>query len=121
MDSMYVAGLGTSQTKDDRSGESLLDVLDRIQHGVFAAVYLIPSAATWSRARHSRAPGHLPLRPGLNHLAYLDWTLEHETKVQQSNTEVEMCPGWQLELFVAFRGLRSYISQGWIGDNSGLR
>ena len=39
----------------------LLDLLDRIRLGFFHSVFIIPPAASWSRARHADSAGQFPV------------------------------------------------------------
>lgn len=75
---------------------AVLSMLDRVRSGFFAAVHLAPHASTWSRVRHADFPGQRPLRSRQQPLGLSELHPEAHDKVQQSNSEVEVCC-WFLE------------------------
>ena len=68
---------------------SILDLLDYVRQGIFDVIHIVPSAATWSRSRHSDIPGQRPLRSRLAPLGLPSLTPSENDKVNSANRALE--------------------------------
>ena len=69
---------------------SVLDLLEYVRQGVFDVIHIVPSAATWSRSRHSGIPGQRPLRSRLAPLGLPSLTPLENDKVNSANRALEV-------------------------------
>ena len=76
----------------------VLDLLDRVQAGVFRAVILVPPASTWSRARHF-GPIKCPLRTRAHQLGLPNLATSAQSKIHDANLAVEVSMWFAAEAF----------------------
>ena len=76
----------------------VLDLLDHVRGGYFDMVHIIPSAATWSRSRHSPHSGQppLPLRSRSSPLGLSSLSPAETVKVNMANRALEVA-AWVAE------------------------
>ena len=67
---------------------AVLDLLDLVRQGFFDMILIVPSASTWSRARHSRLAGQHPLRSRSSPLGLSSLSLDDSEKVHHANREL---------------------------------
>ena len=69
---------------------AVLDLLAYIRQGIFDTIHIIPSAATWSRSRHSGLLGQPPLRSRSAPLGLSSLTPADDEKVRSANLILEI-------------------------------
>ena len=87
---------------------SVLDLLDFIRQGIFDVIHIVPSAATWSRSRHSGIPGQRPLRSRLAPLGLPSLSPSENDKVSSANRALEVV------LWCAEQALFCQIESCWL-------
>ena len=68
---------------------AVLDLLDLVRQGFFDMIHIVPSASTWSRARHSGLAGQHPLRSRSSPLGLSSLSLDDSEEVHHANRELE--------------------------------
>ena len=74
----------------------VLDLLDHVRSGYFDMVHIVPSAATWSRSRHSQHSGQPPLRSRSSPLGLSSLSRAETIKVNMANRALEVA-AWVAE------------------------
>ena len=69
---------------------AVLDLLDHVRQGYFDMVHIVPSASTWSRARHSGHSGQPPLRSRLCPLGLSSLSPDESEKINEANRTLEI-------------------------------
>ena len=67
----------------------ILDLLDRIRLGFFHSVFIIPPAASWSRARHADSAGQFPVRTRSQPFGVVHSTPETQARLQHENRSLD--------------------------------
>ena len=80
----------------------VLDLLDHVRHGYFDMVHIVPSAATWSRSRHSAHSGQPPLRSRSSPLGLSSLSPDETQKINKANRALEVA------VWVAEQALQSH-------------
>ena len=90
----------------------VLDLLDHVRSGYFDMVHIVPSAATWSRSRHSRHSGQPPLRSRSSPLGLSSLSPAETVKINMANRALEVaawvveqslqCPSKFIGLYIIF-------------------
>ena len=102
---------------------AVLDLLDLVRQGFFDMIHIVPSASTWSRARHSGLAGQHPLRSRSSPLGLSSLSLDDSEKIHHANRELEIiawvaeqalhCPSKMVGLTLIFpEDLGGHISDG---------
>ena len=102
---------------------AVLDLLDLVRQGFFDMIHIVPSASTWSRARHSCLAGQHPLRSKSSPLGLSSLSLDDSEKIHHANRELEIiawvaeqalhCPSIMVGLTLIFpEDLGGHISDG---------
>ena len=68
----------------------VLDLLDHVRSGYFDMVHIVPSAATWSRSRHSQHSGQPPLRSRSSPLGLTSLSPDETQKINKANRALEV-------------------------------
>ena len=68
----------------------VLDLLDHVRSGYFDMVHIVPSAATWSRSRHSEHSGQPPLRSRSSPLGLSSLSPAETVKINMANRALEV-------------------------------
>ena len=68
----------------------VLDLLDHVRSGYFDMVHIVPSAATWSRSRHSQHSGQSPLRSRSSPLGLSSLSPIETEKINKANRTLEV-------------------------------
>ena len=66
-----------------------LDLLDRIRLGFFNAVFIVPPAASWSRARHAEESRQSPLRTRSQPFGVVHAAPESQTRLEHENRSLD--------------------------------
>ena len=74
----------------------VLDLLDHVRSGYFDMVHIVPSAATWSRSRHSQHSGQPPLRSRSSPLGLSSLSPAETAKINMANRALEVA-AWVAE------------------------
>ena len=74
----------------------VLDLLDHVRSGYFDMVHIVPSAATWSRSRHSQHSGQPPLRSRSSPLGLSSLSPAETVKINMANRALEVA-AWVAE------------------------
>ena len=74
----------------------VLDLLDHVRSGYFDMIHIVPSAATWSRSRHSQHSGQHPLRSRSSPLGLSSLSPAETVKVNMANRALEVA-AWVAE------------------------
>ena len=69
----------------------VLDLLDHVRSGYFDMVHIVPSAATWSRSRHSDHSGQPPLRSRSSPLGLPSLSPDEHPENQQGQSSSRSC------------------------------
>ena len=69
---------------------AVLDLLDHVRSGYFDMVHIVPSAATWSRSRHSRHSGQPPLRSRSSPLGLPSLSPDETQQINMDNRALEV-------------------------------
>ena len=69
---------------------AVLDLLDHVRSGYFDMVHIVPSAATWSRSRHSGHSGQPPLRSRSSPLGLSSLSPAETVKINMANRALEV-------------------------------
>ena len=75
---------------------AVLDLLDHVRSGYFDMVHIVPSAATWSRSRHSQHSGQPPLRSRSSPLGLSSLSPAETVKINMANRALEVA-AWVAE------------------------
>ena len=98
-------------------------MLDLVRQGFLDMIHVVPSASTWSRARHSGRAGQHPLRSRSSPLGLSSLSLHDSEKIHHANRELEIiawvaeqalhCPSKMVGLTLIFpEDLGGHISDG---------
>ena len=68
----------------------VLDLLDHVRSGYFDMVHIVPSAATWSRSRHSTHSGQLSLRSRSSPLGLPSLSPLESEQINKANRALEV-------------------------------
>ena len=74
----------------------VLDLLDHVRSGYFDMVHIVPSAATWSRSRHSAHSGQPPLRSRSSPLGLPSLSPVESEQINKANRALEVA-AWVAE------------------------
>ena len=74
----------------------VLDLLDHVRSGYFDMIHIVPSAATWSRSRHSQHSGQPPLRSRSSPLGLSSLSPSETVKINMANRALEVA-AWVAE------------------------
>ena len=74
----------------------VLDLLDHVRSGYFDMVHIVPSAATWSRSRHSGHSGQPPLRSRSSPLGLPSLSPDETQQINEANRALEVA-AWVAE------------------------
>ena len=74
----------------------VLDLLDHVRSGYFDMVHIVPSAATWSRSRHSAHSGQPPLRSRSSPLGLPSLSPDESEQINNANRALEVA-AWVAE------------------------
>ena len=74
----------------------VLDLLDHVRSGYFDMIHIVPSAATWSRSRHSQHSGQPPLRSRSSPLGLSSLSPAETVKINMANRALEVA-AWVAE------------------------
>ena len=74
----------------------VLDLLDHVRSGYFDMVHIVPSAATWSRSRHSGHSGQPPLRSRASPLGLPSLSPNESQQIDKANRALEIA-AWVAE------------------------
>ena len=74
----------------------VLDLLDHVRSGYFDMIHIVPSAATWSRSRHSLHSGQPPLRSRSSPLGLSSVSPAETAKINMANRALEVA-AWVAE------------------------
>ena len=74
----------------------VLDLLDHVRSGFFDMVHIVPSAATWSRSRHSEHSGQFPLRSRSSPLGLSSLSPDKTQNINKANRALEVA-AWVAE------------------------
>ena len=69
---------------------AVLDLLDHVRSGYFDMIHIVPSAATWSRSRHSAHSGQPPLRSRSSPLGLPSLSPDETQKINMANRALEV-------------------------------
>ena len=75
---------------------AVLDLLDHVRSGYFDMVHIVPSAATWSRSRHSGHSGQPPLRSRSFPLGLPSLSPDETQQINKANRALEVA-AWVAE------------------------
>ena len=75
---------------------AVLDLLDHVRSGYFDMVHIVPSAATWSRSRHSTHSGQPPLRSRSSPLGLPSLSPDESEQINKANRALEVA-AWVAE------------------------
>ena len=67
----------------------VLDILDRIKAGFYHGVFIVPPAASWSRARHAEEGGQTPLRTRSQPFGVVHAASKSHARLQHENRALD--------------------------------